>query len=305
MHDVTDIAFRQVVASCKKPDVLYTEFVSIDGLAHEKSAERLKRYYLQFSSEERPIVAQVWGSDPEKFANAARIAEELGFDGIDINMGCPDKKVVSAGGGAAHMLPENRSNAHACIEAAQSAARVPVSVKTRLGYDEIDLPWIESLMQSGIRALTVHFRTKKELSKVPAHWECAGKLRAMRGNGGPVLIGNGDIRSVREGTEMARMHGIDGCMAGRAVLGNPWFFSGSGKPESLLERLEKMKLHAELFKEYFDGMKSFAMLKKHVRGYVHSFAGAKALRETIMEAKNIDEFLERISGVISEEKKNA
>jgi tRNA-dihydrouridine synthase len=312
MHDVTDTAFRQVVRMCSsprpdgrgKPDVLYTEFVSIDGLLHEKSQERIIRYYLRFSEQEHPIVAQIWGNDPKKFSEGARIIESLGFDGVDINMGCPDKKVMQLGGGAAHML--DQKNALACIAAAQAATQLPVSVKTRLGFDEIDINWIASLMQSGIPALTVHLRTKKELSRVPAHWELAEQLNALEGRKNVLLIGNGDVDGSQIGVR-DNGKGFDGIMVGRGILGNPWFFSEKGKPEDVKDRLKVLKLHAELFQKYFDGIKSFAMLKKHVRGYVappvrdgvKPFAGAKKMREQITQTKTVEELISFVSQLIS------
>ena len=282
MHDVTDTAFRQTVIACGRPDVLYTEFVSIDGLLHEKSQKRIVQYYLQFTEIERPIVAQIWGNDPKKFSDAAKIIESLGYDGVDINMGCPDKKVVAMGGGAGHMLEQEK--AIACIKAAQDATTLPISVKTRLGFDEVDLKWIEKLMQSDIPALAVHLRTKKELSKAPAHWELVDELNKLSGRERVLLIGNGDWPRLN-------LDHLDGVIVGRGILGNPWFFSESGKPEKLEDRLKILKLHAELFEKHFLGIKSFAMLKKHIRGYVGSFHGAKNVREWLMDCKSIDELI--------------
>lgn len=297
MHDVTDTAFRQVVAACGKPDVFYTEFVSIDGLTSEKSRERLIEYYLRFSESERPIVAQIWGSDPKKFGEAARIVESLGYDGVDINMGCPDRKVVALGGGAAHI--KNREHALLCITAVRNAVHIPVSVKTRIGFERPDLEWMEKLMNSGISALGVHLRTKTELSRVPAHWELAPKIAKIPGRERVVLMGNGDVKNLSEARKKSEESGFDGIMFGRGILGNPWLFSKSGKPEELDERLKVLKLHAEFFEKYFAGTKSFAMLKKHTRGYVGSFAGAKKIREQLMNAKNFDEFIEVVSRMSS------
>lgn len=298
MHDVSDAAFRQVVAACGKPDVFFTEFVSIYGLVHEKSREKMEKYYLQFGEGERPIVAQIWGTDPDIFFEAGKIIEGLGYDGVDINMGCPDKKVVASGAGAAHM--QDTDLALRCIEKLSSAVRIPVSVKTRIGFDETDLRWTGDLLQTGIAALTIHLRTKKELSKVPAHWELTEAILSQRKNDAVRIIGNGDIQTAQEGKEKCRVHGLDGYMIGRGILGNPWAFSEKGKPDVLEDRLRMLLFHIGVFEKYFSGVKSFSMLKKHVRGYIGSFRGAKRMRSHIMESKTSEDMMSRIRGILKE-----
>lgn len=296
MHDVTDAAFRQTIIACGRPDVLYTEFVSIDGLTHERSCKKLTNYYLQFSECERPLVAQLWGSDPKKFSEAAHRIESLGFDGVDINMGCPDKKVIEHGGGAAHM--RNQDHALRCIEAVRTSVSIPVSVKTRIGYEKIDMKWISLLLQSGIQALAIHLRTKKELSRVPAHWELMRDIDTLSGREQVVLIGNGDIGI---GGAHIHTHHCDGYMIGRAALGNPWIFSPQGKPKELSSRLKMLKRHTKYFQKYFSGIKSYAMLKKHVRGYIGSFPGAKHMREELMCTKTASELIEKIDNLLEKE----
>ena len=175
MADVTDAVFRQVIAEIAKPNVFFTEFTSADGLSHVKGREKLLINF-RYSELERPIVAQIFGSRPENIHKAAALCKDLGFDGVDINMGCPDKKVEKQGAGSA--LIKTPKLALEIIDAAlEGCAPLPVSVKTRLGYNEVDLAWLEMLMNTRIAALTVHLRTRKEMSKVGAHWELAGELR--------------------------------------------------------------------------------------------------------------------------------
>ena len=287
MHDVTDAAFRETLAHFGKPDVIFTEFVSVDGLCHEKSREKMNRYYLQFTNAQRPIVAQIWGNNPEHFFEAAKYVASLGFDGIDINMGCPDKSVIKQGGGAALILDFNR--AKEIIEATKKGAgNLPVSVKTRIGFDEIITEsWIGSLLSSKPAVITIHGRTKKELSRVPAHWDEIGKAAQMAKGSGIYIIGNGDVSSKKQGIDLAEKFSLDGIMVGRAVIGNPWFFSDieiSGIPVS--DKLSALEYHAKKFDEYFTDIKRFAHFRKHIKGYISDFNGAKELRTELMSAKD-------------------
>jgi nifR3 family TIM-barrel protein len=291
MHDVTDVAFRETIAHFGKPDVLFTEFVSVDGLCHEKSREKMKRFYLQFTEMQRPIVAQIWGNNPEHFFEAAKYVAALGFDGIDINMGCPDKSVVKQGGGAALILDPKR--AVEVIEATKKGAGdLPVSVKTRIGFDQVSIySWILELISARPAAITIHGRTKKELSRVPAHWDLIGKVAEIAQGSGIYILGNGDVSSKSEGLDLAKKYNLDGIMVGRAVLGNPWFFSEKGETEhiSAKKRIEALEYHAKKFDEYFKDIKRFAHFKKHIKGYLSDFKGAKELRAKVMEAKNFSE----------------
>lgn len=285
MHDVTDVAFRETVAYFGKPDVMFTEFVSVDGLCHANSQEKIIRYYLQFTQSQRPIVAQIWGSNPENFFKASSLIASLGFDGIDINMGCPDKSVIKQGGGAALILDPKR--AKEIIDASKEGAKnLPVSVKTRIGFNEISYEkWIGELVSAKPAAITIHGRTKKELSKVPAHWDIIGKSAEIIKEAGIYAIGNGDVLSVNQGLELAQKYNLDGIMVGRGVLGNPWFFSGI-KEVSSNQRLKALLYHAQMFEKYLLGIKPFTHLRKHIKGYVSNFDGAKELRVKLMEANN-------------------
>lgn len=291
MHDVTDAAFRQLLVHIAKPDIMMTEFVSVDGLCHEISQKKMIQYYLPFKNEERPLIAQIWGTDPEKFYKSTKIITELGFDGVDINMGCPDKKVVGCGGGAA--LINDGGRAKEIIHATKNAAEtLPVSVKTRIGFqNDIAEEWITHIAECLPSAITIHFRTKKELSRVPAHWERAQICAAIIHAKGIIAIGNGDVRSHTHGVELCNTSGMDGYMVGRGVLGNPWFFDASHEEKNIStkDRLATLLQHIQFFTEMHGGIKNFAMLKKHVRGYINGFNGASTMRLKIMNTKSLEE----------------
>lgn len=299
MADVTDIAFRTMIAKYSKPqglDVMWTEFVSADGL-NSPGREVLKRD-LEFTEIERPIVAQLFTSTPENMRKAAELCRELGFDGIDINMGCPDKSIEKQGAGAAHM--KNWKRAQEVIRAAQEGAQdIPVSVKTRIGYNKVEfMEWLPKILECGVPALTVHLRTRKEMSLVPAHWELmedvAKLVREITGevkDGGTILIGNGDVKSVTQGKLLAKATKCDGVMVGRGLFGTPWFFDeeefNNGK--SVEERLKICVEHTKLYEEKLGDIKSFAIMKKHYKAYVNGFDGAKELRMELMNCSNAQE----------------
>ena len=292
MADVTDFAFRQMFARYGKPDVTFTEFVSADGLANDKGREVLIKE-LRFLDNERPIVAQIFGANPENIRQAAGIIARLGFDGVDINMGCPDKAVLGQGAGAA--LIKNPRLAREIIRAAKEGAPdIPVSVKTRIGFNQIETEkWIGELCQERPAALTVHGRTKKEMSEVDAHWDEIAKAAAIAQSRGIVFIGNGDVQSVADGTQKAARYQTDGIMVGRGVFGNPWFFSSKVRRAdlTLAERFGVMLEHARFFEQELSqkNVKGFHVLKKHFKAYVSGFDGARELRTKLMESANTGE----------------
>lgn len=305
MADVTDIAFRTLISKYSKPhgpDVMWTEFVSADGL-NSPGREVLKRD-LEFTDIERPIVAQLFTSTPENMRKAAALCKELGFDGIDINMGCPDKSIEKQGAGAAHIKDWRR--AQEVIRAAQEGAGgLPVSVKTRIGYNKVELEeWLPKILECNIPALTVHLRTRKEMSLVDAHWDMMPEIvelvREITGevqDGGTIILGNGDVKSVTQGKQLAHETGCDGVMVGRGIFGTPWFFNeevhNAGK--SVKERLEICVEHTKLYEEKLGDIKSFAIMKKHFKAYVNGFDGAKELRVELMECSNSADVEERIT----------
>ena len=326
MSDVTDIAFRQILAKYgkdrenKNKVVFWTEFVAADGLANKFARKKLS-HMLEYKESERPIVAQVFGANPENMKIACQYIASLDFDGIDINMGCPDKSVISQGAGSA--LIRTPKLAQEIIKAAHDGIKsagknIPVSVKTRVGFnkEEIDT-WIPELMKEDISALTIHLRTKKEMSDVPANWDYMEKIKKLIEKSGKeiLLIGNGDVASLDEAKEKVKKYGCDGVMIGRGVFGNPWFFSSAGKRQDLgnLERscLEEPTIeqklnvlieHTQIFERelLIPKHKNFAVMKKHFKAYVNGFDGAKELRVKLMETENakevekiINEFLKK------------
>lgn len=306
MADVTDIAFRTLLAKYGKPDVMWTEFVSADGL-NSPGREVLKRD-LEFTDIERPIVAQLFTSTPENMRKAAALCRELGFDGIDINMGCPDKSIEKQGAGAAHIKDWKR--AQEVIRAAQKGAQdIPVSVKTRIGYNKVEfMEWLPKILECNIPTLTVHLRTRKEMSLVDAHWELMPEVvklvRDMTGelaDGGTIILGNGDIKSVTEGKHKAKETGADGVMIGRGIFGTPWFFNEKefNVGKSVEERLKICIEHTKLYEQKLGDIKSFAIMKKHYKAYVNGFDGAKELRMELMDCKNADEVQVKIEAFLA------
>ncbi len=292
MADVTDMAFREMFARYGKPDVMFTEFVACDGLVHPEGKEALL-VDLQYGEAQRPIVAQLFGGKPENFYKSAKIIAELGFDGIDINMGCPQRIIEKQGAGAS--LIKNPELAVEIIKAVQkgikdSGKNIPVSVKTRIGYNKNEIEtWIPFLLKTGIEALTIHARTRKEMSKVPARWEHIKRVVEIRDELGSrcVIIGNGDVLDLEGGKKKADESGADGIMIGRGAFGKPWLFGGSAP--KLKKRLEILLEHTKLFEEKLGKAKNFAIMKKHYKAYVQGFDGAKELRIELMNAKNADE----------------
>ncbi len=292
MADVTDAAFRRLIATYAKPDVMWTEFVSVDGLCSPGRDALL--YDFIYTEKERPIVAQIFGSKPDNFFKVATMIADLGFDGIDINMGCPDRNVEKQGGGAAMM--KDPALAKAVIEATKEGGKgLPVSVKTRVGFNKVELDeWLPALLETGLAAVTIHARTRKEMSLVPARWQHVQRAVEIKNeiSPGTLIIGNGDVKDLKDARQKAIETGADGVMLGRAIFGNPWLFSQTtalGQPEALKERFDVMLEHTRLYEELLGDVKNFAVMKKHYKAYVNGFDGAKELRVKLMEAENADE----------------
>jgi len=307
MAGVPDTVFRQVIARRAKPDVFWTEFVSCDGLC-SRGRETLLRD-LVFSDIERPIVAQVFGATPKNFYETARLVVSLGFDGIDINMGCPDKAVLGQGAGAA--LIQTPQLAQEIIAAtkegiASVGSSLPVSVKTRTGYhaDEIDT-WIPILLDTKLDALTIHARTKKEMSDVPARWEDVARVVTLAKGTGTFIIGNGDVRDLDDARIKANETGADGVMLGRAIFGNPWVFDATGKIPTVEEKLLALIEHTRLYEETWKGLKSFELMKKHYKAYANGFSGASKLRAELMECESADSLEKVIVDFLRNKKSDA
>lgn len=297
MADVTDPAYRALIAEYGAASVMWTEFVSADGLYHTREKKGMKDEEnplmrdLLFSEKERPIVAQLFSSNPEMMEYAARLCAELGFDGVDINMGCPDRSIEKQGCGAA--MIKNPEKAKAVIAAARKSG-LPVSVKTRIGYntEAID-EWLPKILEEKPDALTVHLRTRKEMSAVPAHWDLMPRVVALRDRISPAtrILGNGDVKDLIDARAKAEASGADGIMLGRAIFGNPWLFTGATSDS--VSREEKLRALGVLAQSYSElrPVKSFHILKKHVKAFVTGFDNAAPLRQALMEAPDTETFL--------------
>ncbi len=294
MDDVTDTVFRQIIASTAKPDLFFTEFVNADGLQSPGRPKLLPK--LQFTPAETPIIAQIWGKKPENYRQTAKELKEMGFAGVDINMGCPVKAVVQNGCCAA--LINNRQLAGEIIAATREGAGgdFPVSVKTRLGFGEVDLGWIEFLLQQKLTMVTIHGRTAKQLSKVPADWDVIGQIRELRDRLSPAtkIVGNGDVASRAHGLTLAKEYGLDGVMVGRAVFDDPFVFA-KVSPWASYTKAQKIALyrrHVELFAAtWHRGERKLHTLNKFCKVYIQGFDGAKELRERLMSAQSSEELL--------------
>ena len=269
---------------------MWTEFVSADGLFLGGKEALIKD--LAYSEEERPIVAQLFTSSPERMEKAAALAVELGFDGFDINMGCPDRSIEKQGSGAAHI--KDPENAIAVIEAAKRGTRgkIPVSVKTRVGYNKNELKeWLPKILKAKPALVTIHARTRKEMSKVPADWSRVEEAVLIRDSIDKdiLIFGNGDVFNKEEGMQRLEETGCDGIMIGRGIFGNPWLFGDRKKEDlSTTEILRVMIEHTKLYEEMLPH-KNFAIMKKHYKAYVNGFDGAKELRVKLMESKTSQE----------------
>lgn len=310
MANVTDTVFRRIIAKYGKPDIFFTEFVSCDGLCSEGKEKLLVD--LQYTEEEHPIIAQFFGAKPEYFYRCAELAQEMGFDGIDINMGCPDRGVEKQGAGAA--LMKNPALAKEIIrETKRGAGALPVSVKTRLGYNKESLDeWIPSLLEEEPVALTIHARTRKEMSLVPARWSDIKKaVEIVKKSGSNTLVlGNGDVKDVVDAVEKIRESGADGALIGRGIFGNPWLFNKERdyRDIPLDEKLRVLVEHAFLFEKELHGVKNFEIMKKHFKAYASGFDEAKELRIKLMSVNNaldvqeiVDEWLSRHSASMAAE----
>ncbi len=302
MHDVTDAAFRHVIAKYGKPDVFYTEFVSTEALMSEKGHDKVK-HYLKFTKAEHPIIAQVFGSKSEKFYDTTKLVASLGFDGIDINMGCPEKNAVRGGScaGLFHTPEIAKDLILACKQGAKDYAKengteeIAVSIKIRIGDTKVDYEkWIGKLLEAKPAAIAIHLRTRKEMSKVPAHWETMPEIvkyidEITTSETRPLIIGNGDVPNIIEAQKLIDETGCDGVMLGRAIFGNPWLFSRREVPPTLEERLTVLLEHTKLYEDIFQGTKPFDIMKRHFKAYVAGFDGAADLRMQMFETKSFQE----------------
>ncbi|KKQ71424.1 MAG: dihydrouridine synthase DuS [Candidatus Peregrinibacteria bacterium GW2011_GWC2_39_14] len=309
MEDVTDTCFRQIVMKAGRPDVFFTEFMNIEAFGTKGEDKVIHR--LKYAKKEHPIVAQIWGMDLRKYILGIKKIKELGFDGVDINMACPEKRIIKNGACSA-LIKDPAFAKEIILIAKEAAGDMPVSVKTRIGFNNIQTEeWIGFLLTMGLDALTIHGRTRKEMSKVPAHWDEIGKAVKMRDEmmkaGGKLvgnkpakktlIIGNGDIKNREHGIEMAKKYGVDGIMIGRGIFHNLLAFKTGGADGSsadfsalpIKKRLKYALDHLELFDKTWDDFKNYEDMKKFLKMYIIGFEGANDLRVKLMGTKKNEE----------------
>ncbi|NGH53688.1 tRNA-dihydrouridine synthase [Staphylococcus aureus] len=290
MEDVTDIVFRHVVSEAARPDVFFTEFTNTESFCHPEGIHSV-RGRLTFSEDEQPMVAHIWGDKPEQFRETSIQLAKMGFKGIDLNMGCPVANVAKKGKGSGLIL---RPDVAAEIIQATKAGGLPVSVKTRLGYYEIDewKDWLKHVFEQDIANLSIHLRTRKEMSNVDAHWELIEAIKNLRDEIAPntLLTINGDIPDRKTGLELAEKYGIDGVMIGRGIFHNPFAFEKEPREHTCKELLDLLRLHLSLFNKYEkDEIQQFKSLRRFFKIYVRGIRGASELRHQLMNTQSIAE----------------
>ncbi|HCZ0297995.1 TPA: tRNA dihydrouridine synthase [Staphylococcus aureus] len=290
MEDVTDIVFRHVVSEAARPDVFFTEFTNTESFCHPEGIHSV-RGRLTFSEDEQPMVAHIWGDKPDQFRETSIQLAKMGFKGIDLNMGCPVANVAKKGKGSGLIL---RPDVAAEIIQATKAGGLPVSVKTRLGYYEIDewKDWLKHVFKQDIANLSIHLRTRKEMSKVDAHWELIEAIKNLRDEVAPntLLTINGDIPDRKTGLELAEKYGIDGVMIGRGIFHNPFAFEKEPREHTSKELLDLLRLHLSLFNKYEkDEIRQFNSLRRFFKIYVRGIRGASELRHQLMNTQSIAE----------------
>ncbi|MCE4949441.1 tRNA dihydrouridine synthase [Staphylococcus hominis] len=290
MEDVTDIVFRHVVSEAARPDVFFTEFTNTESFCHPEGIHSV-RGRLTFSEDEQPMVAHIWGDKPEQFKEMSFGLADMGFKGIDLNMGCPVANVAKKGKGSGLILRPERA---AEIIQAAKAGGLPVSVKTRLGYYNIEewKEWLRHVFKQDIANLSIHLRTRKEMSKVDAHWELIEAIKKMRDEVAPqtLLTINGDIPDRQKGMELATKYGIDGVMIGRGIFHNPFAFEKEPREHTSKELLDLFRLHLELFEKYSnEETQQFKSLRRFFKIYVRGIRGASELRHQLMSTETVDE----------------
>lgn len=306
LDDVTDTVFRQIVAATALPDLYFTEFVNVDGLQSPGRSKLLKK--LRFTQIETPLIAQIWGKNPENFYKTAKqladgtIAREQGlpkgvnFAGVDLNMGCPEKNAVKHGTCCA--LINDRPLAGEIIQASREGlkGKLPLSVKTRIGFNQIDMTWIEFLLTNKLNMLTIHARTRKEMSNVSAHWDKINEARELRDKLAPdtLIVGNGDVFSRQQALDYAKKFQLDGIMIGRGVFHDPYVFAKKS-PWPTFTKRQKIVLYKKQVQLFADtwqpGERAIHTLNRFCKIYIQGFDGAKELREKLMTAKSIDELI--------------
>ncbi|MBP9131985.1 tRNA-dihydrouridine synthase [Candidatus Saccharibacteria bacterium] len=297
MDDVTDTAFRQLVVEIGAPDLFFTEFASVDGL--QSPGRSNVKQKLKFRENERPLIAQIWGMNPENYLTSAREIAEMGFDGIDINMGCPTP-VVTRKGGCSAMINTPDLAAEIIAATKEGAGNLSVSVKTRIGFKKIATEeWCGFLLEQDIAALTVHGRTAKELSKVPCHWDEISKVSQLRTDMKleTFIIGNGDVLSRQQGLELAKEHNLDGIMIGRGIFKDPFLFVNDKTNDNAERRFQLFSKHIDNFEQAWGSDKNPATLKKFAKMYINGFEGASEARNQLMQTNTLTELKDCVRSI--------
>ncbi|NJP38369.1 tRNA-dihydrouridine synthase [Alkalicoccus luteus] len=290
MEDVTDVVFRHVVSKAARPDVFFTEFTNSDSYCHTEGRDSV-RGRLLFTEDEQPMVAHIWGDKPDYFRQMSVGMAEMGFKGIDINMGCPVPNVASSGKGSGLI---RRPDVAAALVQAAKAGGLPVSVKTRLGFSEVEewKGWLTHILKQNVANLSIHLRTRQEMSAVDAHWELIPEITKLRDDIAPetLLTINGDIPDRQVGLELADKYGVDGIMIGRGIFKNPFAFEKEKREHSSQEYLDLLKLQLDLQDYYAEQVpRPITKLHRFFKIYVKGFRGASALRNELMQTKSTDE----------------
>ncbi|MEK4627081.1 MAG: tRNA-dihydrouridine synthase [Solibacillus sp.] len=290
MEDVTDVVFRHVIAKAGRPDVFFTEFTNSESYCHP-DGQKSVRGRLLFTEDEQPMVAHIWGDNPENFRKMSMGMAEMGFKGIDLNMGCPVPNVAQRGKGSGLIL---RPDVAAELIQAAKAGGLPVSVKTRLGYKEVDewKEWLTHILKQDIANLSIHLRTRKEMSQADAHWELIPEIKKLRDEVAPntLLTINGDILDRQMGLELVEKYGVDGVMIGRGIFKNPFAFEKEPKEHSSKEYLDLLRMQLDLHDQYIEELpRSVTGLHRFFKIYVKGFRGASELRNQLMNTKSTDE----------------
>lgn len=298
MEGVTDQTFRSVVTHASRPDLYFTEFTNVKSFTSPEGRHNaLER--LNFAPEEMPIIAQIWGNTPADFAITAKGLRKMGYQQIDINMGCPERHVVATGGGSG--LIKTPALATEIIDAVKTAD-LKVSVKTRLGYSKPEewRDWLTHLLSQDLHMLTIHLRTKKEMSKVPAHWELIPDIISLKNHIAPqtILMFNGDFDSLAHFKQILADLKVKpseplGCMIGRGVFRNPYCFEPTPKTHSKEELFELLKYHLTLYGQ--NPNIPFQNLKRFFKIYINTFPGATDMRAKLMETTSVAEVREIIA----------
>lgn len=316
MDGVTDAPMRLIAKKYGQPDIIYTEFVSVEGLwrIHKRGEEKHKIWNeLRFDASEQPVLVQLFGSDPDSFYEATKIVAKMGFAGIDINMGCPSPGLEKRGGGAG--LMRDKGLAHRVIEAVRKGVsdveiEIPVSVKTRIGSSGADREWWEAIAKEELPALAMHGRTFKQLYSGEADWEVLREASKIIKESGALFLGNGDVEKILSGNKIQLTNGkiielgsdFDGVLIGRKAVGNSWAMRKDGYEPELPEKLGVALEHAREFEKNLPDNK-FEIMRKHLTWYAHGFEGAGSLRRKLVVSNSADE-VEKIIGEFLDIAKN-